>query len=188
MKSFLLDTAIAIAVAIVLTIAGGIAFTLRANEAQEKNAVGTVSCQQQPQPSKMLVDALTFTVQSKIDYKALETVAGASNDERNVKARELAYSIGETVAAVVEPVVEYPVQVPAWQAAERQIDPLMAMTRSFDQRRKAIAQDTTGMGFFDTKQSGPLRRILLLGAGFETGKVLSSIIETVVTETLMACR
>jgi hypothetical protein len=169
MKSFLL--------AIVLTIAGGIAFTLRANEAQEKNAVGTVSCQQQPQPSKMLVDALTFTVQSKIDYKALETVAGASNDERNVKARELAYSIGETVAAVVEPVVEYPVQVPAWQAAERQIDPLMAMTRSFDQRRKAIAQDTTGMGFF-----------LRLGAGFETGKVLSSIIETVVTETLMACR
>jgi hypothetical protein len=170
MKSFLL--------AIVLTIAGGIAFTLRANEAQEKNAVGTVSCQQQPQPSKMLVDALTFTVQSKIDYKALETVVGASNDERNVKARELAYSIGETVAAVVEPVVEYPVQVPAWQAAERQIDPLMAMTRSFDQRRKAIAQNTTG----------PLRRILLLGAGFETGKVLSSIIETVVTETLMACR
>jgi hypothetical protein len=170
MKSFLL--------AIVLTIAGGIAFTLRANEAQEKNAVGTVSCQQQPQPSKMLVDALTFTVQSKIDYKALETVAGASNDERNVKARELAYSIGETVAAVVEPVVEYPVQAPARQAAERQIDPLMAMTRSFDQRRKAIAQNTTA----------PLRRILLLGAGFETGKVLSSIIETVVTETLMACR
>jgi hypothetical protein len=169
MKSFLL--------AIVLTIAGGIAFTLRANEAQEKNAVGTVSCQQQAQPSKMLVDALTFTVQSKIDYKALETVVGASNDERNVKARELAYSIGETVAVVVEPVVEYPVQVPAWQAAERQIDPLMAMTRSFDQRRKAIAQDTTGMGFF-----------LRLGAGFETGKVLRSIIETVVTETLMACR
>ena len=169
MKSFLL--------AIVLTIAGGIAFTLRANEAQEKNAVGTVSCQQQPQPSKVLVDALTFTVQSKIDYKALETVVGASNDERNVKARELAYSIGETVAVVVEPVVEYPVQVPAWQAAERQIDPLMAMTRSFDQRRKSIAQDTTGMGFF-----------LRLGAGFETGKVLRSIIETVVTETLMACR
>ena len=129
-------------------------------------------------PSMVGVDALTFTVQSKIDYKALEIVAGASNDERNVKARELAYSIGETVAAVVEPVVEYPVQAPARQAAERQIDPLMAMTRSFDQRRKAIAQDTTG----------PLRRILLLGAGFETGTVLSSIIETVVTETLMACR
>jgi hypothetical protein len=33
------------------------------------------------------------------------------------------------------------------------------------------------MGFF-----------LRLGAGFETGKVLRSIIETVVTETLMACR